>query len=53
MELEWLVTDVTAVRAPERAGPAVLRVILAGRFFGQFRPNFVVGEPFCDAETPS
>ena len=38
MEIEWLVTDVTAVRSPGKAEGPILGVILAGRDFGQFRP---------------
>ena len=37
MKIEWLVADVRAVGSPDRAEYAVLGVILAGRFFGQFR----------------
>ena len=38
MKLKWLVTDVTAVESSDRVERAILRVILAGQFFGQFRP---------------
>ena len=38
MKLKWLVADVTAVESSERAERAVLRAILAGQVFGQFRP---------------
>ena len=37
MKIESLVTDVTAVGSPDRAKRAILGVILARRFFGQFR----------------
>ena len=48
MKIEWLVADVTAVRSPDRAERAILRmilternaifgVVLEGRFFCQFR----------------
>ena len=33
MKIEWLVTNVTAVRSPDRAERASLKVVLAGRFF--------------------
>ena len=51
MKIEWLVTNVTAIRSPGRAERAVLGVILAGRVFGQVRTylwslsNFVMQEP--------
>ena len=33
MEIKSLVTDVTAVRSPDRAEHAILEVILTGHFF--------------------
>ena len=36
MKIEWLVTDVTAVWSHDRAERAILGVILARRYFGQF-----------------
>ena len=36
MKVDWLFADVTAVGSPDRAEHAILRVILAGRFFYQF-----------------
>ena len=42
---------VTAVGSPDRAERAMLGVILAGRFFGQFRPYVWSGEPHCDVGT--
>ena len=53
MKIEWLVTDVTAVGSPDRTEHAILRVILAGRFFLPSQAVFVSGEPLCDAGTPS
>ena len=38
MKTEWLVADVTAIGAPDRAERAILEVILAARCFCQFRP---------------
>ena len=53
MKRKWLVTDVTAVRAPERAE----RTILGGDFglalFWPIQAVFVVEEPLRDAGTPS
>ena len=37
MKIEWLVTDAPAIGSPGRAECAILGVILAGHFFGQFR----------------
>ena len=45
-------TNVTAVRCPDRAEHAILEVILGGRLFGQLRPIFVVGEPLRNVGTP-
>ena len=51
MKMEWLVTDVTAVRSPGKAEHVIFGVILAGRVFGQFRTylrsesHFVMYEP--------
>ena len=52
MKIEWLVSDVTAVGCPDRAERAILRVISARRFVGQFG-SFCVGEPYCGVGTPS
>ena len=46
MKTEWLVTDVTAIESRDRAERAILGVILAGRFFGQFRPYLWSGSHF-------
>ena len=51
MKIEWLVTDVTAVGSPDRAGRAILGVILA--VFLSTWATLVVGEPFCDLGIPS
>ena len=51
MKIEWLVTNATAVRSPDRAERAILNVML-----GVFLPTqavFVVGEPLCDIGTQS
>ena len=53
MKREWLVTDVTAVGSPDRAGRAILGIFLAGRFFGQFRPYLWSGRHFVMREPPS
>ena len=52
MKIEWLVTNVTAVRTPDRAERAILGVILAGLCFWSIQAVFVVGEPLCDVENP-
>ena len=52
MKIEMLVTDVTAVRFPDRARRAILGTILAGRFFLTIQAVFVVGEPLCGVGTP-
>ena len=43
MKTKWLVANVTAVGAPDRAERATLEVILAGCCFGQSRPNLWSG----------
>ena len=53
MNIEWLVTNVTGVRSPDRAEPAILGVVLAGRFFGLIQAVFVGKEPLCGIGTPS
>ena len=53
MKIEWLVTDIKAVRSPERAKRAILGLILAGRVFGHIQDIFVVAERLCDVETSS
>ena len=52
MKKEWLVSDVTVVRSPDRVERAILGVILA-RFFLPIQAAFVVGEPLCGVGTPS
>ena len=37
MKIKWLVANVTAARAPDRAERAILGVILAEQLFDQFR----------------
>ena len=37
MKIEWFVADVTTVASLDKADHAILRVIVAGRVFGQFR----------------
>ena len=37
MEIEWLLTDLTAFGSLDTAEHAILGMILARRFFGQFR----------------
>ena len=53
MKVEGLVTDVTAVRTPDRAECAILGVILALRFFWPIQAVFVVTEPLCNVGNPS
>ena len=53
MKIEWLDTDVTAVRSPDRAECAILGVILAGRLFLPIQAVFVAGEPLSDVGTLS
>ena len=50
--IDSLVANVTAVGSPDRGERAILGLILAGCFFGRFRPYFVVREPLCHAGTP-
>ena len=51
MKLEWLLTNVTAVRSPDKAECAILGVILAERFFAN--SGRICGrEPLCDVGTP-
>ena len=52
MELQWLVTDVTAVGSPDIAEDAILEVILSGALFWPIQCVFMVGEPLCDVGTP-
>ena len=52
MKIKWLVTNVTAVGSPGRAERAILRVILAGRCFGQFRPYLWSGSHIVMYEPP-
>ena len=52
MKIEWLVTDVTAVRSPDIAERAILGAILAGALFCPIQCVFVIGEPLCDVGTP-
>ena len=52
MKIEWLVTNATAVRSPDRAECAILGVILAGRVLAD-PGRFVVTEPLCGVGTPS
>ena len=46
MKIEWLVTDVTGVGSLERAEHAILGVMLAEQFFGQFRLYLLLGSHF-------
>ena len=48
MKIEWLVANVTAVRAPNRAERAISEV-----FFWPNQAVFVGGEPLCDVGTSS
>ena len=49
MKKEWLVTNVTAVRSPDRAERAILKVILAGQYFLPIQAIFVVEESLCQS----
>ena len=53
MKIKTLVADITAVESPDIAERAILKMILAGRFFLPLHTIFVVREPFCDTGTPS
>ena len=53
IKIKWLVTDVTAVRSPDRAEHAILGVILAGCVLLPIHVIFVVGGPLCGVGTPS
>ena len=53
MKIEWLVTDLTAFKSPDREEHAILGVILAGLSFWPIQATFVVAEPLCNAETSS
>ena len=54
MKIEWLVADVTIVGALDRTEHAILEVILAKQFIGQFSPslwsgsNVVMWEPLLE-----
>ena len=50
MEIEWLVTDVTAVGSPDRAERAILGLLLV--VFWSIQAVFVVEEPLYDVGTP-
>ena len=50
MTIEWLVTDVTAVRSPDGAERAILGLILG--VFWKIQAVCVVGEPLSDVGTP-
>ena len=52
MKIEWLVTNVTAVKCPDRARHAILGVILAGRF-SPIQAVLMAMEPLHDVGTPS
>ena len=53
MKIEWLFADATTVGSPDRAERAIFGVILAGRFFGQFRLYLWLGSHFVMQEPPS
>ena len=46
MNTKWLVANVTAVEAPDRAERAISEVIFAGDCFGQFRLYLWSGSHF-------
>ena len=51
MKIEWLITNVIAIRSPARGESALFWVV-----FGGFWPIQVAGvarEPLCDLEIPS
>ena len=52
MKIEWLVADVTAVGAPDKAERAILEVILDGRCFGLFRLYLWPGSHFVMQQPP-
>ena len=53
MKKEWMFTNVTAVRSPDRAEQAILKVILAGHYFLPIQTVFVVEESLGDVGTQS
>ena len=53
MKKEWLVTNVTAVRSPDRSERAILKVILADHFFPLIQAVFVAEESLYDVGTQS
>ena len=53
MNMEWLVTNVTAVGFPRRAEHAILAVIFGSAFLWAIQTIFVIKEVVCDAGTPS
>ena len=53
MKKEWLVTDVTAIRSPDRAECAIFGVILAECYFWPNQAVFVLGKALCDVGTLS
>ena len=50
IEIEWLVTDITAVGASDRGERAILGMNLV--IVWPIQAIFVVGEAFCDVGTP-
>ena len=54
VKIEVFVANVTAVGSPDRAKRAILKVILAGRFFAiHIQAVFAVEEPLSETGTPS
>ena len=51
--IQWLVTDVTAVRSLDRAECAIFGVFVAWCVFGPTQVIFVVAVPLCGVGTPS
>ena len=52
MKIEWLVTNVTGIRSPDRAEHAIWELFWRGLLW-QIQAVFVVGGPLCDVGTPS
>ena len=48
VKMECLVSDVTAIRSPDRAEHAILGMIFAKCVFWPNQALFMVAEPFCD-----
>ena len=53
MKIEWLISDIIAVRSPDRVERAILKLILADHYFLPIQAVFVVDESICDVGAQS